>query len=211
MFARRRSDGQLASGRASVERLAEERDRGRDARDQIAGDAEPEQDLGAVESENSGPRRARAPRPAGRARCGPRRSASAPRPRRRAAGREARRLRSPRPARARGVLVDRALELELLGERLGPGERSLRRVPARHSRPRSRGRSTSTPSRTASHSTVSGVGRVFPRSIWEMYSFEKRSPARSDWVSPADDPQLAQPVAPSPEPPRAATWLDLRR
>ena len=43
----------------------------------------------------------------------------------------------------------------------------------------------STPSRSASHSTVSVVGRVLPRSIWEMYSFEKRSPASSVCVRPA--------------------------
>src|SRR5688500_5204740 len=43
----------------------------------------------------------------------------------------------------------------------------------------------STSRRFASHSTVSGVGRVLPRSIWLTYSFEKRSPASSVWVSPA--------------------------
>ena len=43
----------------------------------------------------------------------------------------------------------------------------------------------STPSRAARHSTVSRVGRVLPRSIWETYSFENRSPARSLCVSPA--------------------------
>ena len=42
----------------------------------------------------------------------------------------------------------------------------------------------STPSRAASHSIVSAVGRVFPRSIWLRYSLENRSPARSVWVSP---------------------------
>jgi len=31
-----------------------------------------------------------------------------------------------------------------------------------------------------------GVGRVLPRSIWEMYSFENRSRASSDWVRPAE-------------------------
>ena len=40
-------------------------------------------------------------------------------------------------------------------------------------------------SRSASHSIVLSVGRVLPRSIWETYSFEKRSPARSLCVSPA--------------------------
>ena len=43
----------------------------------------------------------------------------------------------------------------------------------------------STPSCSASHSIVAGVGRVFPRSIWLMYSFENRSPASCDCVSPA--------------------------
>src|SRR6185503_13089108 len=44
----------------------------------------------------------------------------------------------------------------------------------------------STLRRVASHMIVSCVGRVLPRSIWEMYSFEKRSPARSVCVRPAD-------------------------
>src|SRR4029078_4101417 len=44
----------------------------------------------------------------------------------------------------------------------------------------------STTSGPASQPIVSGVGRVFPRSICEMYSFEKRSPARSVCVTPAD-------------------------
>ena len=43
----------------------------------------------------------------------------------------------------------------------------------------------STPSRPASHAIESGVGRVLPRSIWLMYSFENRSPATWDCVSPA--------------------------
>jgi hypothetical protein len=42
----------------------------------------------------------------------------------------------------------------------------------------------STASRAASHSTVSPVGRVLPRSIWLTYSFEKRSPASSVCVRP---------------------------
>ncbi len=43
----------------------------------------------------------------------------------------------------------------------------------------------STPSWPASQAIDSGVGRVLPRSIWLMYSFEKRSPATWDCVSPA--------------------------
>jgi hypothetical protein len=43
----------------------------------------------------------------------------------------------------------------------------------------------SVPSFAASHSTVSAVGLVFPRSIWLTYSLEKRSPASSVWVIPA--------------------------
>src|SRR5919201_421736 len=43
----------------------------------------------------------------------------------------------------------------------------------------------STPSRSAIHASVCGVGRVLPRSIWLTYSLEKRSPARSDCVRPA--------------------------
>ena len=37
----------------------------------------------------------------------------------------------------------------------------------------------------ASHAIDSGVGRVLPRSIWLMYSFENRSPATWVCVSPA--------------------------
>src|SRR3954452_13631693 len=43
----------------------------------------------------------------------------------------------------------------------------------------------STPSRSAIQPSVCGVGRVLPRSILLTYSFEKRSPARSDCVRPA--------------------------
>ncbi len=43
----------------------------------------------------------------------------------------------------------------------------------------------STPSRPASQATVSSVGRVLPRSIWLMYSFENRSPASWVCVRPA--------------------------
>src|SRR5215216_4750622 len=43
----------------------------------------------------------------------------------------------------------------------------------------------STPSASAIHSSVAAVGRVLPRSIWEMYSFEQRSAASSSWVRPA--------------------------
>ena len=39
------------------------------------------------------------------------------------------------------------------------------------------------PRRATRSSRASGA--VFPRSIWLTYSFEKRSPARSVWVSPA--------------------------
>jgi hypothetical protein len=45
-------------------------------------------------------------------------------------------------------------------------------------------KSGSTPSFSASHSSVSVVGRVFPRSIWLTYSFENRPAARSLWVRP---------------------------
>src|SRR2546430_13046017 len=43
-------------------------------------------------------------------------------------------------------------------------------------------KSASTPSRCASHSIVSRVGRVLPRSIWLTYSLLNRSPARWVWV-----------------------------
>ena len=43
----------------------------------------------------------------------------------------------------------------------------------------------STPRRSASHAIVSTVGRVLPRSICEMYSLEKRSPASWPCVRPA--------------------------
>jgi len=47
----------------------------------------------------------------------------------------------------------------------------------------------STPRRLASHSTVSPVGRVFPRSIWLTYSFELRL------RQPAGDAELADALA----------------
>src|SRR5215203_1400429 len=50
-------------------------------------------------------------------------------------------------------------------------------------RPTSR-KERSTPSRLASHSSVSFVGRVAPRSIPLTYCFVKRSPARSACVRP---------------------------
>ena len=53
----------------------------------------------------------------------------------------------------------------------------------------------STPSLTASHSIVSRVGRVLPRSIWLTYSLEKRSPATSLWVRPRSDAKLPQTLA----------------
>ena len=43
----------------------------------------------------------------------------------------------------------------------------------------------STDSRSANQAIVDSVGRVFPRSIWLMYSFENRPPASSVWVIPA--------------------------
>ena len=63
-----------------------------------------------------------------------------------------------------------------------PLRRSSRRPPlltpcSRNSRSVSR--------RPASHSSVSGVGRVFPRSIWLTYSLENRPAASSSWLRPA--------------------------
>ena len=68
-----------------------------------------------------------------------------------------------------GVLV-----LLRCGQRLGAVERRLDASRARPSRRPDERRTGSTPSRSASHSTVASVGRVLPRSIWLMYSFEKR-------------------------------------
>ena len=65
------------------------------------------------------------------------------------------------------------------------GRGSPRPWPARLRRRRSARKPASTPRRSASHSIVSEVGRVLPRSIWEMYSLEKRSPAMSVCVRPA--------------------------
>ena len=85
---------------------------------------------------------------------------------------------------------------------------------ARASAPSSRPRSSvatpfarkpaSTPSRSASHSIVSRVGRVLPRSIWETYSFEKRSPASVALGQARPDAQLAQAI---PEPGRTCAGL----
>ena len=109
-----------------LQRLSEERDGGRDAREQVAADAEPEEHLGAVDVREFGSLRERArlgeqvepgshlavvhPRP-GLAR-------EQPHPQlRRAAGHH-------RPER-RGVLVDRAVEVEPFGQRLRPREHRL--------------------------------------------------------------------------------------
>ena len=125
MFARSRSDGS-AERSSSASASSEERDRGRDAREQVAADAEPEEHLGAVDVGEFGSFGERArlgeqvepgshlavvhPRP-GLAR-------EQPHPQlRRAAG-------DHRPER-RGVLVDRAVEVEPLGQRLGPREHRL--------------------------------------------------------------------------------------
>ena len=84
----------------------------------------------------------------------------------------------------RRELGDGLLVPAVLDRGLGARRSRSRRARARSRRRRSRGSFESTPSRADSHSMVSAVGRVFPRSIWLTYSLEKRSPARSVCVSP---------------------------
>ena len=167
-------DRQRSPGPRENQRLIEEDDRLGDARLRVADDADEEHDLGPVdvgEARGHGQRgrlleqrhrlhRARrygfGPTPPcaggeGRA-AGPSAARARARARKRAARpRTVRRRRAARRPRAR---PRSALSSALLT----PCSRNSRSVS----------------SRPASHSSVSRVGRVFPRSIWLTYSFEKR-------------------------------------
>ncbi len=107
-----------------------------------------------------------------------------------AAGAEERaRLELGEPGRPRGrheqvVLGGAFVVVPRLEQRLRARRAASRRPRSSVATPLAR-KPGSTPSRAASHSTVSRVGRVLPRSICETYSFENRSPASSLWVSPA--------------------------
>jgi hypothetical protein len=72
------------------------------------------------------------------------------------------------------VLLDRLVEAALFEQRVGAGENRL-----------GLGALIGGDAALKETRVDSAVGRVFPRSICEMYSFEKRSPARSVWVRPA--------------------------
>ena len=162
------------------ERLVEEVDRGRDARELVAADSR----AGTACRRGRRPRtraarRARA-RPAGaRSPRAASPSPGAPSPRRRARApraRPTRAWRSPRAPRGRGRRPpDRECDSVSASARASIASMRLR---TSVETPRRRN-SASTPSRSASHAIVSPVGRVLPRSIWLMYSFENRSPASS--------------------------------
>ena len=139
MFARSTSEG---SSRAldQRERLAEERERRRDARDQVAADPEPEEELGRGRGRRTrGPRRARGPGRAARARRAHRPSGCGPRPRRRAGGPAARRRRSRRPRRAHARTRRSPRRTRASRRAPRPGRAPPRRGRARRRRRRSRG------------------------------------------------------------------------
>ena len=84
------------------------------------------------------------------------------------------------------IRLDGVVVLLRGGQRLGASRATPRDSRDRPSRSRTTRRTGSTPSRSASQATVDSVGRVFPRSIWLMYSFEKRAPASCVCVRPAE-------------------------
>ena len=172
---------------ASLSASSNSDDRGRDAREVVAAGAEPEEHVGALDVRERRPldERARPARSIFERRAGSRRSACRPSPRRSAAAPRARasRRRGRRRA-ARSNSVDRLVRTR--GASVSASARaSVASTRARSSAETPLARKLgSTPSRAASHSIVSCVGRVLPRSICETYSFEKRSPASSLCVSP---------------------------
>ena len=168
------------------ERLVEERDRRRDARELVAADAEPEEDVGAVDVRELRPFGELArdleqvERLAGVAVLHARPGLAGERAHLelgRAGGADVARA----PTRKLGGLVV-AVRLR---QRLGPGEQCL--DPAAHvgrdAAAEERGVDAE-PRRRAS-AIDSSVGRVLPRSIWLTYSFENRSPASCVCVRPA--------------------------
>ena len=166
-----------------LEGLVEQRDRGRDARELVAADAEPEENVSAVDVRELGPLHELASAAPDRSRRGPARAPEAPRPRPPARARSAAEPDSSAAgATSRYAAIASSYSCAAL------------RASARSSLPRSSRASVetpdarnagSTPSFSASHAIVVSVGRVFPRSIWLMYSFENRSPASWVCVSPA--------------------------
>ena len=140
-------------------------------------------------------RRARGRPGADRPTRGRHRPARAPRPRRRARAPRARPSRSRR-CRAGPRRTARP------PRRTGATRSAPRRVRAAprsgregRSRPRCRGTRRRRRAAPASQAIASSVGRVLPRSIWLMYSFENRSPATWVCVSPGGEAQRAQPLA----------------
>ena len=160
-------------------------DRGRDAREQVPADAEAVQHLGAVDVGELGPldelarlgeQRQRALDVAG-VRAGHRLAVQR-------TDVELDGARAEHGGQRPGVLGDRLVENVVFEERVGAGEDRLGlRALVGGDAAREEAGVDAEPE--ASQSIVSAVGRVLPRSICEMYSFEKRSPARSVWVRPA--------------------------
>ena len=170
-----------------LERLAEQRDGRGDARKVVAADADAEEHLRAVDVREAGPLGERAAALEQLER-GPNLAPlhAAPRPRLRAREPRARSRRSPSTAvREFSSSSTASSYWWAFAQRLGAGEHAPRPGCARRRRRRVSRKPASTPSLAASHSIVSRVGRVLPRSIWLTYSFEKRSPARSVCVRPA--------------------------
>ena len=151
-------------------------DRGRDARELVSADTEPEENRRDRGPRISGPRRATRASWRHHSAWGPRRPPFGPRPR-------------PRPRAARigpRSSLGRRGGLELVGQ-----VASAWRCPSMSASARARTASTAAalvrgdprraettgrrPGAAASHLTVSVVGRVLPRSIWLTYSLENRS------------------------------------
>ena len=196
MSARSRSQGSPEPS-ASSSASSNSADRRRDARELVAADAEPEQGVGAVDVGELRPL-GKLARPLEQRERLAHVAALGERP---ALAGERAQLELGRASRH--DLRARRRETPRLPRRAGVPPRAPR--PARAS-PRSRLRSStetpcarklgSTPSRPASHASVSCVGRVFPRSIWLTYSFEKRSPASSVCVRPGGEAERAQRARP---------------
>ena len=170
-----------------LERRVEQRDRRRDARELVAADADAHEDVGAVDvgelralcdltgRDEEVERLAHLTELLERPRLAGER-AELERRRRRSGARPARPRGTPRrPRRSDGrpTAPPRA--------RAAPRPSS-----APPSRPRRRGRQDRRRAARRARRRSYSVGRVLPRSIWLMYSFEKRAPASCVWVRPAD-------------------------
>ena len=178
------------------ERLGEQRERGRDARDRVAPDREPEQHLGAIEVGELGALDERAglleqvERGTDIALANPRPALAGEEPNLEldCAGGD------HRPERA-AVLVDRGVVLALPDERLGARRAPPRCAPARRPRRRSRGRSHRRRAGRASHSIVSAGRPRLPALDLRDVLLREAVTRELGLGEPGGDPQLADAVA----------------